>query len=185
MSPANLFPVSLRCISTAAMAALLVAVPVSAQETDPGAAPNDDPSRGAYLNGAVTRISNEQFDLDAFTARAGWNFAKNFGVEGEISLPTGEDNQQFVVFELDRVIAIFATARINPSERFELFARAGLIDSKVDVRIPAQNDSFEVDQRSAAIGAGAKLFVTKRLGIRAGYTYAEAESFDVGVEYRF
>ena len=166
---------SLFAAGTLAVAGLIAA---------PAHAESDDDKNG-YVNAAITRISDKQFDLDAFTLRTGYNFSDNFGVEGEVSLPTGTDDQEFVTIELDRVLAIFLTARINPTDRFELFARAGLIDSRVDVRIPAQNDAFEVDQRSAAVGGGVKVFFTDGLGLRAGYTYAESDTFDVGIEWRF
>jgi len=150
-------------------------------------AQTDDEEDGAkvYVNGAITRISDDQFDLDAFTGRLGWNIDDDFGVEAEISLPTGEDNQDFVTFELDRSVAIFATARIEPTDGLEIFARTGLVDSRVNVAIPSQQSTFDVEQRSAAIGAGAKWYFSRNLGIRAGYTYAKSEAIDIGLEWRF
>ena len=138
-----------------------------------------------YINGGVTRIDSDDFKLDAFTARAGWNFSKYFGVEGELSLPTGEDQQQFTTFELDRAYGIFGTARVDLSDQFELFARGGLVDSKVDVRIPVQNTDFDVSQNSGAIGAGVNFFVTDNLGFRADYTWTKSDTYNVGVVWRF
>ncbi|MEL7189672.1 MAG: outer membrane beta-barrel protein [Pseudomonadota bacterium] len=155
------------------------ALPLAAQEAD------EPTVRSVYVNGAITRISDQEFDLDAFTARVGWNMSKNFGLEAEISLPTGEDNQQFSTFELDRSIGIFPMVRAEPAKNLEIFARAGLIDARVDVEIPSQQSTFEVSQRSAAIGAGAKWYLTRNLGVRAGYTYAKSDAVDVGIEWRF
>ncbi|MEL6687313.1 MAG: outer membrane beta-barrel protein [Pseudomonadota bacterium] len=142
-------------------------------------------AEGTYLNGSITRIDDDRFDLDAFTTRAGWNFSKYFGVEGELSLPTGEDQQGFTTFELSHVLGVFGTARLELSDSFELFARTGLIDSQVDVRIDVQNEAFTVDQNSAAIGAGVNWFPTKNFGMRAGYTYAKSDTFDAGIVIRF
>ena len=49
-------------------AAIAVLLPHTSQAVD-----------GTYLNGAITQIKDDQFTLDAFTARAGWNFSQYFG----------------------------------------------------------------------------------------------------------
>jgi len=141
----------------------------------------DEPSY--YLNGAVTRIADDQFDLDAFTARIGWNATDHFGVEGEVSLPTGTDEQGVVGFELDETYAIFATARTDLSDTIGVFVRAGLIDTGVEVTSPLGTD---VDtRRSGAVGVGATVSFTTQFGLRLGYTYSKSDAFDAGIVWRF
>ena len=85
--------------------------------------------RAFYVGGSVTQIDDSDFKLDGFTTRLGWNFSKNFGVEGEATLSTGEDQQGAATFELADTYAIFGTARISPSEELELVFRTGFSGS--------------------------------------------------------
>ncbi|MEM9840270.1 MAG: porin family protein [Pseudomonadota bacterium] len=136
-----------------------------------------------YLGGDIIRVADEDFDLDGFTGRIGWNFTDHLGVEGEYTWSTGEDQQGQATFELGKTYSIFGTARNALNENVELFARVGLINSDVDVRTPAGN--FTESENSFAAGVGVNLFVTDHLGFRVGYTRAKSDIFGGGVIWRF
>ena len=139
--------------------------------------------RAFYVGGSVTQIDDNDFKLDGFTTRLGWNFSKNFGVEGEATFSTGEDQQGAATFELADTYAIFGTARISPSEELELVFRTGLIDTGVDIRAPGFSDSEK--RRSAAVGLHANWFLTDQIGLRGGYTYSKSNALELGVVWRF
>ncbi|MEL6857930.1 MAG: porin family protein [Pseudomonadota bacterium] len=136
-----------------------------------------------YIGGSVVQINDDDFELDGFTSRVGWNFSNHFGVEGEATFATGEDQQRIVAFELSDTYAVFATARIAPLDTLDLVFRTGLIDTGVDISAPNFSDTEK--RRSAAVGVHANWYLGSQIGVRSGYTYSKSDTFELGLFWRF
>ena len=126
------------------------------------------------LSGAYSNVDTDTADLGALTARGTYFFNPHFGVEGEASFGVDDDNIGAAKVELDNSVAAFGVAQMPVSERVDLFARAGVAQTKYKISGSGFSNS-ETDD-GVAYGAGAKVFLTDRFGLRGDITRYEGDN---------
>lgn len=135
---------------------------------------------GAYGN---LGVKTYEFDTLNILARLGYNFNQYIGVEVEGSVGiVGDDDEVFgIQTEVDTEwdIGAYAVARYPLTERFDIFARAGYTNTRVEVSVENDSDSFSLD--GFAVGGGAQYNWDGKNGIRLGYTFNEADGADFNV----
>lgn len=156
-----------------AMAALVaVATPVSAQTGQ----------TGPYAGLGGTWYSADDVDVTGATARAGYRFHPNFGVEGEASFGIEGDEAEFlgtpVDVDLDSQYGAYAVGYLPLTERVELLGRVGW--ATIDAQGTVGDFTAGADDDGVGVGVGAQYFVTDNFAIRGDYTRLAAESEDDG-----
>lgn len=126
------------------------------------------------LSGAYSNIDTDPADLGALTARGTYFFNPHFGVEGEASFGVKDDDFGATKVELDNSVAAFGVAQMPVSERVDLFARAGVAQTKYKASSPAYG--YSDTNEGLAYGAGAKVFLTDRFGLRGDFTRYEGDN---------
>ena len=138
-------------------------------------------------------------DLYAVEAKVGYNFNKFFGVEAQGSIGLNTVSDPFADGSLNRKIdysvGAFAVGRLPVSEKFELFARAGVHNTQLgrEVENPPLIDgvpftAVSLSETGFAGGLGAQYNFDKKNAIRADYTYFDrtnAETLSLGYIRKF
>lgn len=154
-----------------AMAALVaIATPASAQTGD----------TGFYAGLGGTWYSADDVDVTGATARAGYRFHPNFGVEGEASVGIEGDEAEFlgtpVDVDLDNQYGAYAVGFLPLSDRFELLGRVGWASISAEGSIG--DFTAGADDDGLGVGVGAQYFVTPNFAVRGDYTRLAADSDD-------
>jgi outer membrane immunogenic protein len=151
-------------LATAAAAAVIaMAAPAAAQTQMDASVGYSLTDAGDANLGAVTgRVG----------VRAGW-----LGAEGELSLGVGSDDVGAAKVKLDNQWAIYGKAIAPVSENFDVFARIGYGESRVETKFAGV--SAKNTDNSVNYGAGAEWFFDANNGVRADYT---RQDFDKGAE---
>ena len=126
------------------------------------------------LGAGYSNFDTDAGDVGALTARGTYFFTPHFGAEGEASFGVDDDSYPGGKFELDNSVAAFGVAQMPVSERVDLFARAGVAQNKYKTSGPAFSNSDSND--GVAYGAGAKVFLTERFGLRGDVTRYEGDN---------
>lgn len=169
----------------AAAAAALVVLPVAAAAQD---APR------AYATLGYTGLDTDLAELGAVTARLGYKFHPNFGLEGEAGIGVEDEDIEVSingsgVIELKHDVAAYAVAFLPLGERFEAFARIGYGTSKIEASVSGVTVRDEGE--SFNYGVGASAFLTTHDGLRADWTRrdfqdgGEADTWSVSYIRRF
>lgn len=150
----------------------LAAAAVAALAALPAVASAQDAPR-AYGTLGYTRLDTEQADLGAVTARLGYKFHQNFGLEGEAGIGVEDEDIEVSingsgVIELKHDVAAYAVAFLPLGDRFEAFARIGYGTSKIEASVPGVTVRDEGE--SFNYGVGASAFLTAHDGLRADWT---------------
>lgn len=152
------------------------------------AAAQSAPTTGVYASGGYTLVDPRgQGDatVGALTARAGYQINPYLGLEVEGGL--GVDKGYFKTgagarasYGLDYSIGAFGVARYPVTERFDVFARAGVVHAKFDgkARIANTVTRFSVKDEWLAGGAGVQFNIDDRNAIRGEYTRYEDNDTD-------
>jgi len=184
---------SLIAVAALAAAAAAVAAPASAQ-TPSYLAPVTYNAGIGY-----TGVNTSGADLGAITLRAGADFGKYFGVEGEGSFGVNDEHGTIsgVPYKLhiDDQYAGYGVVRYPLIPNANVFARLGYGHS--DLKATASAGGVTASQRagvdSVNFGAGGEYFFDRRNGLRAEYTRfdfqghgaGDADTWSVSYVYRF
>ena len=106
-------------------------------------------------------------NLGAVTGRVGFR-AGWLGAEGEASLGAGSDDVGAAKVKLDSQWAVYGKAIAPVAENFDVFARVGYGESRVQTKL-AGVESKNTDD-SVNYGVGAEWFFDPNNGVRADYT---------------
>jgi len=131
-------------------------------------APAAAKAEGFYFGAGVSQYDVEDFDITAFTARAGWRFHPNFAVELEGS--TGLDDDAGV--DLDSTFGLYGVGVLPVSPEIDLFARVGYQTSEYS--IGSTQDGF-------AGGVGGQWNINQNWGLRAEYTFLDGDDAEANV----
>lgn len=126
------------------------------------------------LGAAYSHFDADNADLGALTARGTYFFTPHVGVEGEASIGVDDDTIGGTKVELDNSLAAFGVVQMPVAERVDLFARAGVAQNKYK----ASNAGYSYSDTSEglAYGAGAKVFLNEKFGLRADVTRYEGDN---------
>ena len=164
-------------------AAMLVPAAASAQTADSGFY-----GSAGY---AIVSPKGAPSDLGALNLRGGYQFNPYLGVEVEGA--AGVDDGHFTVgsgatavrgsYKLDWSLGAFGVARYPVTERFDVFARAGVVhgEFKGKARSGAAIVRVSDNDELFAGGAGVQFNIDDRNGIRADYTRYESDDVDADV----
>ena len=151
----------MRNVLLATAALTLIAAPALAQEPGP-------------VTGSIgyTHLDADDGSLGAVTGRLGYDFTRNFGVEGEASF--GVKDEDVTIAGVDGSLeheydaAIYGVAKVPVSENFELFGRVGY--GTTSIKADVAGVSATEDGESINYGAGANYFFDSQNGVRADWT---------------
>jgi outer membrane immunogenic protein len=147
----------MRVLVLAALAATaLAAAPALASEPGP------------YVNFGYTQLDAGQVSNGILGARGGYNFNRNFAVEGEAGIGVSDDEIAGVDVGTDFTLGGYALARAPLTENLSVHARAGYQHLWASASIPGF--SADEDDGSFAVGVGGEVALTDRSGIRADWT---------------
>jgi hypothetical protein len=152
----------MRNVLLATAALTLIAAPALAQ--DPG----------SRITGSLgyTQLDGDGGNLGVITGRAGYDFTRNLGVEGEASVGVRDDDITVagVAGKLEHQYdaAVYGVAKLPINPNFELFGRLGYGTTKVKADIAGVSASE--DGESINYGVGANYFIDGQNGIRADWT---------------
>ncbi len=144
-------PTSLKLALVGVAASMLAAPAVMSAEAQ---------AANVYVNGGYTQFDGQGADLGGITGRVGVGFGRYFALEGEAAVGVKDDAGT----ELDSEIGAFAVGKLPVTDRFDIFARAGV--SRVETSPGGDDDGL-------AYGAGAQYFFTDKDGVRGDWTRHE------------
>ena len=174
----------MRNVLLATAALTLIAAPALAQ--DPG----------SRVTGSIgyTQLDTDGGDLGTVTGRAGYDFTRNFGIEGEASIGVSDDD--FTVAGVPGTIehkydaAAYGVAKLPVNENFELFGRLGYGTTRVKAEVAGIQSSDNTE--SINYGVGANYFIDGQNGVRADWTRrdfrgdaGEADTYGLSFVRRF
>ena len=152
----------MRNILLATAALTLIAAPAMAQEPA-------SPVTGSI---GYTQLDTDGGDLGAITGRVGYDFTRNFGVEGEASIGVKDDDISFGgvdgKLEHDWDAAAYGVAKLPINENFELFGRLGY--GTTELEASGGGVTVAEDGDSLNYGVGANYFFDGLNGVRADWT---------------
>lgn len=153
----------MRNVLLATAALTLIAAPAMAQSVP------TNPVTGSV---GYTHLDTDGGDLGAITGRVGYDFTRNFGIEGEASIGVKDDDVTFGgvdgKVEHDWDAAAYGVAKLPINENLELFGRVGYGTTRVSADVAGVSAS--ADGESVNYGVGANYFIDGRNGIRADWT---------------
>lgn len=174
----------MRNVLLATAALTLIAAPALAQE----------PAHPVTGSIGYTQLDTDGGDLGAVTGRMGYDFTRNFGIEGEASIGVSDDD--FTVAGVPGTIehkydaAAYGVAKLPINENFELFGRLGYGTTRVKAEVAGVQDSDSTD--SVNYGVGANYFIDGQNGVRADWTRrdfrgdaGEADTYGLSFVRRF
>ena len=151
----------MRNVLLATAALTLIAAPAMAQDRGP-------------VTGSLgyTHLDAGDGELGAITGRLGYDFTRNFGIEGEGSI--GVRDEDITVGGVDGSLeheydaAVYGVAKVPVSENLELFGRVGY--GTTSIKADVAGVSATEDGESLNYGAGANWFFDGQNGVRADWT---------------
>lgn len=141
---------------------------------------------------AAVSIDSFEFDSYGLSARLGYNFSENFGVEGQAGFGVIDDKETFGNVEIktgiDTYFAGFVTGRAPVADKFELIGRLGYYSASATASGGGFSESADVD--GFAVGVGGIFALNETGGIRAEYTMLDGEGgngdlFSIGYQHKF
>ncbi len=124
---------------------------------------------GAYINVGVDAV---EFDVYTLGGKIGYNFTKNFGVEGQGSFGIIDIDEDFdgeeISTGIDTSFGAFGVARFPVSDKIEIFGRAGYHFTQFGVSNGAISVGLDTD--GFAFGLGGQYLWDGLNGVRLEYT---------------
>ncbi|MEL7232581.1 MAG: porin family protein [Pseudomonadota bacterium] len=170
--------------------ALSLAVAATALAATPAVA------EGFYADGGYTFTSIDledegtSFDVDlgSITARGGYDFTENLGVELEGSFGVADEDIAGASVELSYLVGAYGKVQAPLGETFNVFARAGVVNAELEVSGGGISETFS--DTGYGLGLGATLDVAENLYVRGDYTRLdiedlEADTFTISLGFRF
>ena len=152
----------MRNVLLATAALTLIAAPALAQ----------DPASPVTGSLGYTHLDADDGELGAITGRLGYDFTRNFGIEGEASV--GVKDEDVTIGGVDGSLeheydaAVYGVAKVPVSENLELFGRVGY--GTTSIKADVAGFTASEDGESINYGAGANWFFDGRNGLRAVWT---------------
>jgi len=152
----------MRNVLLATAALTLIAAPAMAQ----------DPASPVTGSLGYTHLDADDGELGAITGRLGYDFTRNFGIEGEASI--GVKDEDVTIAGVDGSLeheydaAVYGVAKVPVSENLELFGRVGY--GTTSIKADVAGFSATEDGESLNYGAGANWFFDGQNGVRADWT---------------
>jgi len=126
----------------------------------------------AYINIGVDAV---EFDAYTLSGKIGYQFTKNFGVEGQAAVGIIDNEETFGNIEasagVDSSFAAFGIARLPTAENLNIFLRGGYHFTQLSASAGTADISVDVD--GFAIGAGSEYLWDGVNGVRLEYTYLD------------
>ena len=149
----------------------LIAAPAMAQDRGP-------------VTGSVgyTHLDGDDASLGAITGRLGYDFNRNFGVEGEASI--GVQDEDVTIAGVDGSIeheydaAVYGVAKLPVNENLELFGRLGYGTTSLKADVAGFTATGDGD--SINYGVGANWFFDGQNGIRGDWTRRDFQDDGAG-----
>lgn len=119
-----------------------------------------------------THLDAGDGELGAITGRLGYDFTRNFGIEGEASV--GVRDEDITIAGVDGSLkhdydaAAYVVGKVPVSDNLELFARVGY--GTTSIKADVAGFTAREDGESINYGAGANWFFDGRNGLRADWT---------------
>lgn len=135
-------------------------------------------------------------DLGAIEGHVGYAFNDTFAIEGELGLGVADETYSggglSVTVSENYNVGIFGVANLPVTEKLDLFARAGWVQTELEAKASFAGTSFTESEAEDgfAFGVGAKFAFTDKIYLRADYTRYdisdfEADGFMIGVGMKF
>jgi outer membrane immunogenic protein len=161
----------MRNVLLATAALTLIAAPAMAQDRGP-------------VTGSVgyTHLDGDDASLGAITGRLGYDFNRNFGVEGEASI--GVQDEDVTIAGVDGSIeheydaAVYGVAKLPVNENLELFGRLGYGTTSLKADVAGFTATGDGD--SINYGVGANWFFDGQNGIRGDWTRRDFQDDGAG-----
>lgn len=169
---------------------LSLAVAAAALATAPALADGFYADAGYTFTSIDVEDSGTSLDVDlgSITARGGYDFNQNFGVELEGSFGVSDEDVLGATVELNYLVGAYGKIQAPLAETFNVFARAGVVNAELEVSGGGLSESDS--ETGFGVGAGATLDVTDTVYVRGDYTRLdiddlEADTFTISVGFRF
>jgi outer membrane immunogenic protein len=152
----------MRTVLLATAALTLISAPALAQSAAPG------------VTGSIgyTHFDGDDASLGAITGRLGYDFNRNFGIEGEASIGVADEDVTIAgvngSIEHDYDAAAYAVAKLPVNENFELFGRVGY--GTTSLKADVAGYTAREDGESINYGVGANWFFDGQNGLRGDFT---------------
>jgi len=138
----------------------------------------------AQDGGSYGAIGAATYDFETYGVdiKLGHNFTENFGIEAQGIIGLTSDSTRLSNSETsatlkqktDYTIGVFAVGRVPLSEQFELFARAGVHNTKYGFTINnALNTDFSSNDTGVAGGIGLQYNLNEQSALRLETTYLD------------
>lgn len=131
----------------------------------------------AYVGVGVDAVEFDSYNL---SAKVGYNFTEFFGVETQGGFGVIDEEETIGGVEVeggvDYYLSAFVTGRIPASEQFELIGRVGYYFGEIGGSVGNVSASADIDGFAAGVGAQFNFGPEYKSGIRAEYTYLDADS---------
>ncbi|MEM1037460.1 MAG: porin family protein [Pseudomonadota bacterium] len=171
--------------------ALSLAVATAALAAGPAFAEGSFYADGGYTFTAIDlEDSGTSLDVDlgSITARGGYDFTENFGVELEGSFGVADEDVLGATVELSYLIGAYGKVQAPLSETLNVFARAGVVSAELEVSGGGISES--ASETGFGIGVGATIDFAENLYVRGDYTRLdiedlEADAFTISLGVRF
>ena len=162
-----------RILSRSCIAATLIAAPSVAQDSS------------WYGDIGYQHHSIDEDGIDAglgtVTAHAGYKFTRNISVEGELGFGIVDDEIDGADLNVSYLVGAYGRVEAPLSEKFSVFARAGIVQLELDV--DAAGTSASESETGAGYGVGGEYRIDGVNGIRADYTRYDIDELDVDAFY--
>lgn len=109
-------------------------------------------------------------NLGSINARVGTKITPHFGVEGELSYGTNDDNGVGGNYKLTNKAAVYGVGYLPVSSSFDLIGRVGVSDT--DLKAPASAGKYE-QGTALEYGVGGQYHINPEYAVRADYTRSD------------
>ena len=141
----------------------------------------------------LSEFYGDDTEFDALGVRAGYSFATNLAIEGELLAGLSDDVYAQVAensspiaasASLESSAAVFLRASIPVTEKVQAFARVGYATTQIAHTYNVDNVDFSSTHTEtydgAAYGVGATFDISENLYLRTDYTLRNADEVDTG-----
>ncbi|MHA6287494.1 outer membrane beta-barrel protein [Maricaulis sp. CAU 1757] len=127
------------------------------------------------LGAGYERVDIEEFEFDTFVVRAGYDFTRFFGIEGQANVGLGEEDIAGTggagEVAMDYSFGLYGVFRPVQNEQGSVFLRGGYTNTQLDASVGGLSDT--ASENAWAVGVGGEYFFDGVNGVRADYTHLE------------
>lgn len=163
------------------MSRTLLLASLSVLALSAGASAQDEPR--FTLGAGYERVDADGAEFDTVVLRAGYDFTRYLGVEGQVHFGIGDetitDGGITADLDLNHSAGLFGVVRPWSNEQANVFLRVGYTTTEVEAS--AAGFSVEADDDAWAYGVGGEWFFAGNNGVRFDYTRFDFEDGDADV----